>query len=321
MTYFDVFNGDADGLCALVQLRQQQPADSTLVTGVKRDIKLLEKVPAAAGDSVIVLDISWDKNQQAAQKLLDAGVHIFYADHHQANTLVEHQYLQSHINTAANTCTSLIVNVHLENRYVGWGIVGAFGDNLHDTAQAVAQTTAYSVEHIAQLKELGTLANYNAYGETLDDLYFAPQDLFAKMLPHADPMQFCEEERDVVQTLRDGYASDMQAAQASQPILQTDSAAVFLLPDAAWARRVSGVWSNDLANAHPDRAHAVLTHKSDGTLQASVRAPLNNKQGADVFCSRYPSGGGRAAAAGINSIAPDSVEKLAQEFAMFYRKF
>ena len=39
----DVFNGDADGLCALHQLRLAEPlADAQLVTGVKRDIALLD---------------------------------------------------------------------------------------------------------------------------------------------------------------------------------------------------------------------------------------------------------------------------------------
>ena len=35
MADFDVFNGDADGICALVQLRQVEPRDSKLITGVK----------------------------------------------------------------------------------------------------------------------------------------------------------------------------------------------------------------------------------------------------------------------------------------------
>ena len=34
MTQFDIFNGDADGLCALHQLRLERPLDSVLVTGV-----------------------------------------------------------------------------------------------------------------------------------------------------------------------------------------------------------------------------------------------------------------------------------------------
>jgi hypothetical protein len=44
MKFIDVFNGDADGICALIQYRLAYPADATLVTGVKRDIKLLEKI-------------------------------------------------------------------------------------------------------------------------------------------------------------------------------------------------------------------------------------------------------------------------------------
>ena len=38
MNFFDVFNGDADGICALIQLRLAEPRDTTLITGVKRDI-------------------------------------------------------------------------------------------------------------------------------------------------------------------------------------------------------------------------------------------------------------------------------------------
>ena len=37
---YDVFNGDADGIISLVQLRLSDPRDAELVTGRKRDIKL-----------------------------------------------------------------------------------------------------------------------------------------------------------------------------------------------------------------------------------------------------------------------------------------
>ncbi|MBS4052635.1 MAG: DHH family phosphoesterase, partial [Methylomonas sp.] len=75
---FDVFNGDADGICALLQLRLAEPADSILVTGVKRDISLLKRVDAKAGDRVNVLDISLDKNRQPLMDLLDRRVEVFY---------------------------------------------------------------------------------------------------------------------------------------------------------------------------------------------------------------------------------------------------
>jgi hypothetical protein len=52
MADYDVFNGDADGICALVQLRQLEPRDAILVTGVKRDISLLKQVDAVDGDVI-----------------------------------------------------------------------------------------------------------------------------------------------------------------------------------------------------------------------------------------------------------------------------
>ena len=70
MKYIDVFNGDADGICALHQLRLANPVESTLVTGVKRDISLLKQVKAEEGDRVTVLDISLDKNRDDLVRVL-----------------------------------------------------------------------------------------------------------------------------------------------------------------------------------------------------------------------------------------------------------
>ncbi len=51
MAKIDVFNGDADGICALLQLRQGQTKEpSRLITGIKRDIQLLKQVTAQNGD-------------------------------------------------------------------------------------------------------------------------------------------------------------------------------------------------------------------------------------------------------------------------------
>ena len=66
---YDLFNGDADGICALLQLRKEQPLDAELVTGVKRDINLLGKIDAGAGDQVTVLDVSMDKNKAALEAM------------------------------------------------------------------------------------------------------------------------------------------------------------------------------------------------------------------------------------------------------------
>ena len=73
MQFYDIFNGDADGICALHQLRLEEPRESVLVTGVKRDIHLLERVAARAGDELTVLDISLAANAQDLARLLAAG--------------------------------------------------------------------------------------------------------------------------------------------------------------------------------------------------------------------------------------------------------
>ncbi len=76
MADYDIFNGDADGICALLQLRLAEPRDAKLVTGVKRDIDLLKQVTAKAGDRVTVLDISMDKNHDALVSTLDTGADV-----------------------------------------------------------------------------------------------------------------------------------------------------------------------------------------------------------------------------------------------------
>ena len=73
---YDIFNGDADGLCALHQLRLEEPRAAELVTGVKRDISLLERVQAGEGDELTVLDVSMKSNAAALARALKAGARV-----------------------------------------------------------------------------------------------------------------------------------------------------------------------------------------------------------------------------------------------------
>jgi single-stranded DNA-specific DHH superfamily exonuclease len=99
------------------------------------------------------------------------------------------------------------------------------------------------------------------------------------------------------------------------------SGAVYILPDAAWARRVSGVYANDLATAQPQRAHALLTRSPKGHYVVSVRAPLLNKTGADELCKLFETGGGRKAAAGINVLPEARVPDFIAAFFKAYPGF
>jgi hypothetical protein len=315
---FDVFNGDADGICALLQLRLAEPRDSILITGVKRDIGLLNRVNAQAGDKVTVLDVSLDKNRQSLLDLLNKQVDVFYVDHHQASDIPDHSNLQTLINTDANVCTSLLVDQFLDHRFTAWAVVAAFGDNLHDSAVQAAQNLRLSDEEQHQLRQLGIAINYNAYGDSVDDLHVPPDDLYKRLYGYQSPFEFIKENNQVCQQLFDGYSNDMALAEQTMAEYETDKVAVFILPDAKWARRVSGVWSNDLTNRHPARAHAVLTHNKAGGYVVSIRAPLNNKTGADEVCVQFPGGGGRKAAAGINHLPADTLTLFKDIFVNRY---
>lgn len=319
MADFDIFNGDADGICALTQLRLAEPRDARLVTGVKRDINLLDRVEAGAGDRVTVLDVSLAKNRAGLDRILDAGAEVFYADHHDAGELPSNDRLTVLVNEAADTCTAMIINGHLRGRYVAWAVVGAFGDNLRKSAQHLAQTLNLSSSQVDKLENLGIYLNYNGYGESVADLHFAPDELFKLVSRFENPLEFIEGAgRENFAQLEEGYKTDMAAAEAIKPSVCTDRSAAFIFPDAPWARRVSGVYSNDLVNRYPDRAHAVLTHKSNGNFLVSVRAPLSNKTGAVDLCKQFPTGGGRAAAAGINDLPVDQYDAFITRFQEFY---
>lgn len=317
MSCFDVFNGDADGICALHQLRLADPVDSELVTGPKRDISLLKRVTAAAGDRITVLDIALSKNREALDRLLEAGAQVRYFDHHQPGDIPVHPHFEAHIDTDANVCTSLLVNRHLQDRHLPWAVVAAFGDNLADAARLAAAPLGVSDSQLAQLQSLGECLNYNGYGETLDDLFFDPAELYRQLRPYADPLAFVAESP-AYQTLKAGYHDDMARAVAVNAAEVRPEGRIFVLPADKWARRISGVFGNQLAVESPAQAHAVLTAKPEGGYVVSVRAPLATKSGADQLCSQFETGGGRKGAAGINHL-PES--ELGRFIATFYAVF
>lgn len=317
MAHFDVFNGDADGICALHQLRLIDPRDGVLVTGVKRDINLLKRVDAQPGDTVTVLDISLEKNLADLLRLLALEVQVSYFDHHFAGEIPDSPHLDAHIDTAADVCTGWIVNRSCDNASLPWAVTALFGDNLHDAARAAAASLGLEKSQLQQLEELGTLLNYNGYGSSLEDLYFPPDELYQKVKPFSDPFDFVASDP-TFETLRDGFHADMTRAREINPVLKAEKYAAFLFPCESFSRRVSGVYSNQLARENPDRAHALASELPSGEYLISVRAPLSEKCGADELCRQFPTGGGRKAAAGINSLPredwPMFLEAMKKQF-------
>ena len=313
MTCFDVFNGDADGLCALQQLRLEDPRDAVLVTGVKRDIGLLARVAAAAGDEVWALDIALEKNRRALDDLLARGARVRYFDHHFPGEIPTHPLFEAHIDTTPDRGTSLLVDDYLGGSQRAWAVVGTFGDNFDESARRAAQPLGLTSGQMEALRDLGIYLNYNGYGAEVADLHFPPDALFRRLRPYANPLDFIALDPAFGQ-LRDGFQDDMSRARAVAPEFADPGHRLHLLPAAPWARRAGGVLANELARAAPDQAHALLTRLPAGGFVVSVRSPLTRRQGADDLCRGFPGGGGRPAAAGINELADGDYEAFVAAF-------
>jgi len=318
MAFFDVFNGDADGLCALHQVRLHCPRNAVLVTGVKRAIALLKYVVATAGDSVTVLDVCVDENRSALLSLLDAGVRVDYVDHHASQVLPNHPLLHAIINADPAVCTAVLVDQQLGGRYQRWAVVAAYGDNLPATARQLAHSLRLPTPERHALRQLGKLLNYNAYGDSVDELIIHPAELYRRLHQYLDPLLFISNEP-VLNTLATTLENDLRQGLCIPSERIAPCGSMTYLPDAAWSRRVSGELANQLARDEPAVAHAVLVPTTNNAWRISVRAPMQSPHGADQLCKQFPGGGGRPAAAGINDL-PDAersvfIEAFRQVFA------
>lgn len=308
---YDVFNGDADGILSLVQLRLADPRpDATLITGRKRDVKLLSRVPAAKGDRVTVLDIAMRSNIDDLNRILKDGADVVYFDHHNAGDIPDHPNLDATINTAGEICTAVLVDQALNGAYRGWAVAAAYGDNFPAMAERLAHGTDLP---LSILRELGEMVNYNGYGGSEADLHFHPADLYREMAGFETPMAFLAAKPEVIQTLTEGYHNDFDLADQSEVILSEDEYEARILPDAAGSRRVSGMFGNQLAQDNPERAHAILTKQTGGFL-VSIRAPISKREGADKLALQFETGGGRAAAAGINHLPERDLDRFIEAF-------
>jgi hypothetical protein len=328
MTSTYAFNGDADGLCALQQLRLAAAAaggpaggsvgGETLITGVKRDIALLERVQGGPGVEATVLDVSLDVNRAGLVALLESGATVRYFDHHFAGEIPQHPRLETHIDPDAKVCTSILVDRHLAGQFRRWAAVGAFGDSLIDQGRLLSQEAGLTPEEVDRLAKVGVALNYNDYGETIADLHVPPTELAAEMLKYEDPLKF-EAHSAIFHRLAMGFREDMAQASRLEPSLKVQGAIVFELPDAAWARRSSGTLANDLAKAHAGNALAIVSQKTGGGYLVSLRVPGDAKVSAEAFCRRYPTGGGRRTAAGINHLPSEELEAFKTAFAQQFR--
>lgn len=278
------YNGDADGICSMVQWGLIHGVEGTRVTGVKRDIQLLNRVNPTDGDEIIVMDISLARNHSRAEELSRLGFSITWFDHHLEGEQIE--ALNSHIDTSSSVCTASIVE-----RFLGiksdWSEVALHGDGLSD----------YSSK--PELKELGELLNYNGYGADLSDLHFHPDDLMLLCLQSKTPQVFMNTPEFI--KLKKGFESDISMA---SKIELTEG--YYLLPNEPWARRVVGVMAHRI-NETGEGPHVIAIDKGD-TFQISVRG----RNGIGDLCAMF-NGGGRATAGGIDALPKSEIRALMNE--------
>jgi hypothetical protein len=307
---FDVCNGDADGLCAVRQWRLHEPAAATLISGGKRDIELLGRVPPDSADEVLVCDLSMRRNRAALDALLAAGAVVRYFDHHAPGEVPIHARLDAHIDESATTCTCLIVDDLLKGASRHWALVGAYGDNLTARADAMARDAGLTPLQALQLRQLGEAINYNAYDESTHAGGVDAAQLYRLLSCWADPICIIGHEP-IFTALHRRRIEDLNHALDLKPLQAGESAVAWLLPATEWAHRVIGTFGNERAQADPARAQAVLLQLKPSGYRVSLRAPIATPAGAAALCRRF-GGDGRAGAAGIDCLAQDRLAVFLQ---------
>jgi len=147
----------------------------------------------------------------------------------------------------------------------------------------------------------------------------APAELAVELHEYEDPLVFAQASP-TYRRLREGYLSDLEQSERLEPFQRASGTLQFLLPAEAWARRVSGTLANQLAQAHRGQAIALLSPKAEGGYLVSVRVPEGFTLSADEFCRRFPSGGGRRTAAGINHLDAAEQSRFSADFEREFRR-
>ena len=310
----DVFNGDADGILALHQFRLANPDNTELITGVKRDVKLIKQLREKSDVQIKVFDISLESNEDQVQHLLNKNCQFLWFDHHRRGSLKDNTQLETHIDLSPTCCTSILVDQYLDGAHHLWAIAAAFGDNLRAIAEKLCEAANLSDAEITILREIGETLNYNGYGEAREDLNIWPADLYLDLKNFSNPFDYAKKSS-FFSKIKLQKIEDERVLGKSEKLYESKVGNVTLLPEGPSSKRMSGIFSNDLVHSEPELAHAILTHLDNHTgYRISIRAPLKKLEHADTLAKRFPTGGGRAGAAGINELSKDQLVEFYDAF-------
>lgn len=307
------FNGDADGICAVLQFIHSGFTIESFFTGHKRDQTLLRYGTKLLNTNILVFDIELARNINSMKQVLNNGCKVTWFDHHgdgEENIFSKYENFYPNIDVSPNINTALIVYNFLNNpELLKWAIVGLFGDNIDNIALSYCQSLNLSAEEISTFSEMGKLINYNSYGEDLSDLILDPVAIINQAKYFIDPVSFYKE-TGIGQLLKQFSAEDLALALACY---KEEKNMVFL-PNLPWAKRVYGTLGNFLAKKNSSKPFVIFVDIGADNYLVSVRAPLNQPTGAGDLCRLFYSGGGRAQAGGINCLHKSHLEKFTQAF-------
>lgn len=311
--YHCFFNGDADGICSVLQFIRSNFIIDSFFTSYKRDQALLRHGKTLKNANILVFDLELAKNIASVKKILDNGCNVTWFDHHgkdEKNIFLGCANFSPNIDTSSNTNTSLIVYKFFNNsELLKWAIVGLFGDNIDNIALSYCKSLNLSAEEILILTDLGKLINYNSYGENLNDLIMDPYEILNQAKHFKDPITF-NKQIGIVASLKQNSLEDLESALSHYK--EGDN--IVFLPNLPWAKRVYGMFGNYLTKYSSTEPFAVLVDIGEDNYLVSVRAPLTNPIGAGDLCSLFPTGGGRGGAGGINRLHKDYLNKFIQAF-------
>lgn len=286
------------------------------ITGLKRDLALLKKLPQDHAGPVIGFDLAFGPNAEAAQAFLAKGHQpLAWFDHHEPGPLPQSPRFTPFIQAQKGLCTAMIVNATLGQAFPLWAAMAAYGDNVTGAAEAMLAAQGVAKDQAEAIAETGRLLNYNAYGEEKDTL-FAPLTLAEGLMAFESALDFIAQSP-WIPALRAQWQADEAHFAALKPWRENASARVYVLDDAPWARRFAASWVNALSRSRPDLASAILTPDGTQHFTVSLRAPKTGPHAhfeASRFASAWPKGGGRPQAAGINALPVSEAERLANSF-------
>lgn len=316
-----LFNGDADGLTAQHILGLTLGAPDLRITGWKRDVHLLRRLPPMAAGRIHALDISLRQNLDVLPAVLGQGnVEITWYDHHDPGEPPAHPRLHLHIHQAPGTCTAAIVHAVCGRAHPLWAAMAAFGDNVPATAEALVKDAGAGAEAAARLRQAGILLNYNAYGEKPGDVLYEPADLAVRMAAFRSALDFAAEAA-LFDPLEAQFLADQARFEGLAALVDAPASRAFLVPDEPWARRFAATWANARILAHPQEALAMIHPRADGTFSVSIRAPRRaegHAPSAADLAAEFPTGGGRKLAAGINILPASDFERFLERFRGFF---